>query len=946
MQKLVNTALPPQKPGRHAAALGLLSLVAVACFVLGGCTRQWFRNRADEEVAGVLGEKAVDPAWELRGYYVYPHPLARFADPTDPDYPPMPPDDPAAWFLNPKPQWPKEVAHVEGDGYLAVLAWWDEENRRRLKKSGWESKPIEPRFKPGQAPELPPPHAVDDRPTRSQPYLISFEQAVELAFFNSREFQTRRENVYLVALPVTLQRFAFAPQFEATVEGMREWAGSLSSVGKRNRWAADTVLGVSKLFSTGGLLLMQVANETVINLTGAGPRTFSQSTAFLDLIQPLLRGGGRAVTLEPLTQAERNLLYELRDFARFHKEFFLSLAAGDQVTIGGVAGFGGLSLSIQGQARPVGYYPTLLRQAQVLHQEQFVAESYRELQRFQKLATGPSGVSELQVGRVEQSYRTAQTNLLQRRVTESDFLDQFKIQLGLAPDVPLQLDPSPIQPLRQQISRLNEVINGYSDLVNRVRTLETDPEAGGKLRRMIEEVFTQSPVVRETAFGRRIEERWREWRTLLDGADQPSALVGDLGTMLAMLPAVSGVSAPALSQVARLPTYLVLLEALRTRRLVLTRELDRYELRGESPPPELAPELTEVELRYNLGILELRLREFEDFARRQDEGTFGPAQLAGLTGQLMTGMPNPLGMAAGIWPLAPVDRSLARIRRADRFRPIVLYYALILAEARNERLAELEKSWPPLPPVSLQGINLLSANEQDAHRLASRVALESRLDLMNRRAELADAWRDVAVFANSLLGTFDVRYHMEIQTPGAPAKPLDFEGSRSRQQLIFNTELPLVRKLERNNYRASLIAYQRARRNLMAEEDQVVFQIRQTLRQLRRLQEEYQIRQRSLVLAYLQVNQSRETLAADPDPQRDAATTAATLTEQLLNALQSVPREQDGLFSTWIEYTTTRMVLYRDLELMRIDGRGVWIDEFASPESAGPARSREGDAAP
>ena len=49
---------------------------------------------------------------------------------------------------------------------------------------------------------------------------------------------------------------------------------------------------------------------------GNNPST-TVSTLSLDVIQPLLRGAGWAVTLEPLTQAERNLLYAVRDFARF-----------------------------------------------------------------------------------------------------------------------------------------------------------------------------------------------------------------------------------------------------------------------------------------------------------------------------------------------------------------------------------------------------------------------------------------------------------------------------------------------------------------------------------------------------------------------------------------------------------------------------------------------------
>ena len=41
----------------------------------------------------------------------------------------------------------------------------------------------------------------------------------------------------------------------------------------------------------------------------------------------MLRGGGKAVALESLTQAERNLLYAIRNYARFRKELYVDIAS-------------------------------------------------------------------------------------------------------------------------------------------------------------------------------------------------------------------------------------------------------------------------------------------------------------------------------------------------------------------------------------------------------------------------------------------------------------------------------------------------------------------------------------------------------------------------------------------------------------------------------------------
>src|SRR5262249_5254833 len=197
-----------------------------------------------------------------------------FADPTNPDRPPMPPDDPGAWNLSPHPQRPGKpgVARVEGDGYLRLLEHFDTLNRQL------DAQKKQPQKDPGQAPpplklpisqeETPDPFPVVKQNleappgTPEHPFKITVDQCVELGIINSRDFQTARETLYLTALPVTLQRFAFAAHWFATEEAIRERAGRLVPGGPRNDWKLNTDVGFSKLFSTGALLMLQFANQT------------------------------------------------------------------------------------------------------------------------------------------------------------------------------------------------------------------------------------------------------------------------------------------------------------------------------------------------------------------------------------------------------------------------------------------------------------------------------------------------------------------------------------------------------------------------------------------------------------------------------------------------------------------------------------------------------------
>lgn len=879
----------------------------VIAFGLSGCTREFFRRRADHDVAEILQEKEAVSEGRLRTFFVYPHPLARFADPTDPDHPPMPPDDPAAWTLAPRPQRPKSIVYIEGDGYLQLLEQWDQENRQRLGLP-----PRQRSWQPQRYALVPAEKTTDIVGQTDDAYVITLEQAVELGFINSREFQSRREDLYLAALPVSLERFAFLPQFEAAMLTMRQWVGEEVPGGPANRWRMNPTVGVRQLFSTGALLLVRIANQTVINLTGTGKHTLSQSHLILDLSQPLLAGGGRAVTLEPLTQAERDLVYELRRFARFHREFYVSIAAGGAVT--GVADVA---------VGPVGYFPTLLRQQQLYNNEKIVAELERELQRFRNLAGGPSGISELQVNQVEQAYREAQSNVLQSRVLYANTLDQFKLQLGLPTELPLMLDPSPLLPLRRQMTLLDQTINDYTRLVNFIREIEVRPDAVVILRGEIEKVLMQSDYVQGTNLQKTIEQRWRFWRHLSSQADQGALAVAEIASVLATAPLLPGFN-PAAFWTGRRSALELALEALHLEQQYLEDLRVEYQIKEQALPEALQLRLQEIARQLHLGQLERALRQVEQ----------RPWQLAVEVEALVGAIAAPSVLQQDPFRSQRV-LELRQLLRSRSFQPVFDNFALVLLEARDEKLMRLAKSWPTLPRIVVEGIDLLEADEETALQVAGNVALRQRLDLMNRRAQLVDAWRQIAVTANALLGVVDLRYHVDVATPAILARPLDFEGTRATHELSLNTELPLVRRLERNRYRAALIAFQRQRRALMAQEDALLLQIRQTVRRLRQLQQDYALRQRALVLTYLQVNQSREVLFAPPEPgvQRDAATTAATFTQQLLGALRSLPASENALFDTWTSYITTRMSLFRDLEMMTLDQRGVWIDELDTPHS-------------
>jgi hypothetical protein len=905
-----------REDGGPAIARGWIAWLACALLIAGvlaalpGCTRRFYRLRADKEVDAALAEKDKYPAWKIDAYHAYPDPRARFADPTDPDHPPMPPDDPAAWDLSPHPQKPGKdgVAMVGGTGYLDLLAAWDADNRaeKRAETNGQgasDGKASDATSDPGRTASSQPASGSGDgaasptppcgfiAPDPKRPFLIKLDQAVELGQFNSREFQDHRELLYLIALPVTLERFAFAAQFFALEQVIREYTGRTTPTGQHNDWQSNSTTGFSKLFSTGALLLFRVANQTVVDMSNPFRRTTSETTLSLDIVQPLLRGGGKAVTLEPLTQVERNLLYEIRDYMHFRRDFFVSIAGGGNFSTGTIVAPTPLvravlppAPSVPGTVTPgilpglgfragpifpalpttAGFLPTLLVRANLEMERKNVRALQDLLRLFGAIKEG-GDVSQLQVDQVELQLLQGRSTVLQRELDYANFLDQLKVQVGVPTVLPLELDDAIVRPIERHFERYEAVLREFDlarDDASRNEIMEAVAGVRGQLRR----IFTSSAIVQGTRFREDLPRRWQTWASLNDR--QLTQRLRDLGD---------------------------------ERRKLQARQTEA-ESEGKPFPETERQRLEELDTEIDLGGYEQLLRQYE-------------------------GQP---------WR-ALADAALRQRQQLVQFRDLINTFTVVLGGARNERLDILRKSWPELPRLCLDGIDLLKVDGDQAQATVSQAALLNRLDLMNERALLVDSWRQIRVAANSLLGTFNIQYHLASNSPIGQAQPLNIGGSGNTHQLILNFELPFVRKAERNNYRSILMGYQRQRRALMADEDLVLEAVRSDIRQLRVLEENYKINQRAVELAYSQVENSLDTFRQPPTPASataggNTAANAAALTSQLLSAQSRLPFTQEQMLAVWVNYLVFRMQLYHDLELMPLDNRGVWIDDVATCE--------------
>lgn len=881
------------QPAAHRVRVAVLLLLAAAT----GCSRAHFRIRADKDVEGVITQKNIFPDWKVENWHVYPDPRSRFADPSVPDYPPYPPDDYATWLTSPNPQHPGRggVGRNEGSGWLKYLTNWDQQNRTEDETFDKRDREIEHMLdiqgrissfdpdKPGSySPDDPAnPKAAEELSavaggaggylaafaTTQKPFRIRAEQAVELALFNAREFQDRREDLYLAALPVTLERFNFAAQAFATEQIIRQSTGRDFSGGAGERWQIGTTPGFSRTFATGGELMVRLANQIVVNLSSDSPTT-AVSTFSLTFLQPFLQGGGYAVTLEALTQAERTLLYAIRSYARFRHVFYNAIAGGGRIGytnnpygLAGLAANLGRGIGANLTAPTIGYLPTILQGAIVANDRRNVAALEQFLRLYQNLKEG-GVVSDLQVNQVEQSLLNGRTAVLSDTRQYLDNIDTFKLQLGVPSTVALELDDRPLRPVRQQIQRFGMLFAEFRQLEEAAQRFNP-AEAPAAYRQRWARLLTESSLARGTPFAQQYIESATRLQRMTD-----EALAKDLAALRA-----------------------------RHRQILDARAARQLKNVAETPQQEADLDATEAAID-RIGF-ELALRRYES---------------------------RP-------WLAAPAERRAAA--QAQAFTAAFEAGILVAIQPRNQRLAKIRTEWPELPPLTVDGCDLLKLPLDEAYTKVAQTALINRLDLMNARAQVVDGWRQVTVTANALQGVFNVQYDLNAPTPSNGANPFAFGGTRTRNTVTLNIQPPFVRRNERNQYRAALIGYQRSRRNLMAFEDNIITDSRQDLRQLRQLAVSYAIQQRTVELGFSLVDSARSTLLAPPDPTvRDTATSAAALTRQLLDAQGSLLQAQNALFTTWITYQAIRMELYLDLDLLRLDAQGLWTNEFAPTKPA------------
>jgi outer membrane protein TolC len=254
------------------------------------------------------------------------------------------------------------------------------------------------------------PDIFDERDAaRLQTFRLS--DALRYAMRHSREVQDAKEELYLAALDLTLERHLWTPLFVGSVQA--EYANYGQVRDFDHAMSAVSEVAVTQRLPWGGEVAARVINSLMRDL-GRHITSGESGNVILEANLPLFRRAGR-VAFESRYAAERELIYAVRTFEDFRRSFTVLVAAS--------------------------YFDLQQRKAAIanaftsyasLREEWLKADFVNRLGRSRTVFDAP---------RARSSFRRSEATLVSAKEQYASALDRFKIVLGMPVNDPLDVVP-------------------------------------------------------------------------------------------------------------------------------------------------------------------------------------------------------------------------------------------------------------------------------------------------------------------------------------------------------------------------------------------------------------------------------------------------------------------------------------------------------------------------
>jgi outer membrane protein TolC len=244
----------------------------------------------------------------------------------------------------------------------------------------------------------------------AEPLTLDLVGALQVAAENSRDWQVQRELLFRSALALTLERWNFSVQESGTLGAFA------SGIGFDRNTEVDggllSNLNLVKLLGIGTKITADIGINLLETL-GNGDAWDALTRLSLNITQPILRGFGRDIVKEPLTQAERDVVYQARAYERFRRTFAVDVAER--------------------------FFRVLERVDRLENEEANLANLARLRERNEALAEA-GRLTDIQVDQARQDELSAEDRLVAVRRDLEAALDDFKFTLGLPIETVLVLE--------------------------------------------------------------------------------------------------------------------------------------------------------------------------------------------------------------------------------------------------------------------------------------------------------------------------------------------------------------------------------------------------------------------------------------------------------------------------------------------------------------------------
>jgi outer membrane protein TolC len=240
-------------------------------------------------------------------------------------------------------------------------------------------------------------------------------RALQYGIQNSRQYQDQLDALYGAALDVTLQRHLLLEPQPFVTTGL-QYAGGQRDVNVRSAMTATANAGVKQPLPYGGSV---VASALVAFVDALNNQSLNgESAAFaLSASIPLLRGAGM-VNLEPLIATERQLVYQVRAFEDYRRQFVVNVAS---------------------------QYFNLQARLQSVNNRRFNYQNTLQIQIQTDALFAANRISFLEVQRSRQALLQAQTNLLTAQTNFDNAVDDFKLIIGMPVEQDVEIVPVALQ---------------------------------------------------------------------------------------------------------------------------------------------------------------------------------------------------------------------------------------------------------------------------------------------------------------------------------------------------------------------------------------------------------------------------------------------------------------------------------------------------------------------